>query len=217
MNTITNNQFIEKFKTELVNASDQNYLIENEIEQIKYFTMTRNTEFAPNPFRSYNNNSTNSVFDLSNLGNKNPIVDAFHHYLRFEEVSSSEIQHLNRDAIHLGTQLAQYFTWLKDLKAKNEATKVKIKSNLNLEQRMLALYYLGLDLNKYDDTKTSKILSQVLNYNQDNIRKNLSQLYINSPKNKVRKTSNFEKIIKLFEDQQFAAIKKRIEDDMNSL
>ncbi len=217
MNTITDNHFIEKFKTELTTTSNRTYLIENEIEQIKNFTSSRNIDFAQNAFISHNNNNTNSVFDLSYLGNKNSLIDIFHHYLMYGQVLSSDFQKVYKEHLELSIQFAQYYIWLKDLKDKAEETRVKIKTGLNLEQRMLALYYLGLDLRKYDDTKTSKILSLILNYNQDNIRKNLSQLYYNSPKNKVRKTSNFEKIIKLFEDRQFDDIKNRIENDMNTL
>jgi ABC-type enterochelin transport system substrate-binding protein len=51
----------------------------------------------------------------------------------------------------------------------------------------------------------------------DNIIKIHPQIYFNSKDNEVRTKDNFEKLLKLFENEQFKDIHNNIREDMESL
>ena len=90
-----------------------------------------------------------------------------------------------------------------------------MKSDLTHKQKMLALHYLGLDLSQYDNTKSAKILSLILDLDEGNTRKYLS--YVAAGKNEVRTKSNFKKLNEVFKHQGLDDIAFTIKNDLDKI
>ena len=208
------NPFVINFQKELTKVKKQDYLILNEINQIEYFTTSKAQSSKLDKF-GFGSNKTNSVFDLSYIGNKNRFNQIFTEYLLNEECELSEgelgFPHLKK--IHeLAKQFSQYYTWLQELQLKKPSSK---KATLSHKQKMLVLHYLGLDLNKYDNTNTAKVLSQLLELSEDNTRKYMS--YLSAGKNDVRTKNNLQIVSLLFENNGLTEISATIKKDLETI
>ncbi|MEN3323747.1 hypothetical protein VP395_08410 [Mariniflexile soesokkakense] len=210
MNEKSINPFIIDFNKELEKVKNKEHLIQNEIIQIEVFTSTT-PQYSKMDRFGMCSNKTNSVFDLSYIGDRDRFNKIYFEYLIYEkpELSEKEISYsLIKSWYEQAKYFAEYYTWLKELQ-KNKASKTESKkANLSHKQKMLALYYLGLDLNKYDNVKTAKILSQIIDQGEENTRKYLS--YVSSGKNEVRTKNNLEKISQLFENVGITEVSTKI-------
>ncbi|WMI66719.1 hypothetical protein RBH94_06030 [Aestuariibaculum sp. YM273] len=224
MNQEPKNHFIESFKSSLETIKNKEYLIDNEINQIQLFTSSEGSSSIPwNPGDLNFNNETNSVFDLMEMGGRSYFNSVFNEYLMhgevqpiYEENEEGEMIPTDEDFLRHDREnailFADYYQWLKELKnGKNKSHKPKL-SPLTHKQKILALHYLGLDLNKYDNVKTAKILSQILGVGEENTRKYLS--YVSAGKNSVRTKQNLDKIHQLFENVGVTEISNKIKSDL---
>lgn len=111
-------------------------------------------------------------------------------------------------------EFAEYYKWLRTLSVDNiKAT--KNKSILTHKQKLLTLHYLGFDFSNFDNTKIAKVLSEVLELNEDNTRQYLS--YLTAGKNDVRTKNNLEAVRKVFENQGLTDISSAIQKDIDKL
>lgn len=218
------NKFIEDFKKELTEVENEKYLIQNEIRQIDLYVS--NTSFnKENPLNVNSNlgsnqfEKTNSVFDLSkNIFKKERFNTFFKcHILGKKYVPGKyESDDWYKEDIYIEANLfADYYNWLKELDVKPKTT--KNKSKLTLNQKVLALHYLGLDLKKYDRTKSSNVLSQIIGEDESNTRKSLNYLNSATKEEKVKNIQNLKKLIELFKNEQFDKIKIKIKEDLEKV
>jgi len=226
----TPNQFIEDFKNHLNKVKNKEALIKNEIIQIEVFTSSKGGN--PEMMGELNfANETNSVFDLMDIGFREFFNSVFNDYLingkitcipdnnemdddlRDFGISSLRDDECAMSEIEKATNFVDYYNWLKELEIK--PTIQKDKSNLNLEQKLLALQYLGLEVRDFSNSHSATVLGQILNVGSENIRKNLSNLY--AGKNKVRSAENLEKVSELFKNQTFDSISNRIKKELKEM
>ncbi|WP_345167055.1 hypothetical protein [Algibacter aquimarinus] len=113
-----------------------------------------------------------------------------------------------------GSEFAKYVLWLKKGENKSELIK-RNTSELSHKQKMLILYYLGLDILEHDKTSMSKLLFHLLELNEDNTRKYLS--YVANGKNEVRTEKNLTKVKLLFEKFGFLGLSNTIQKDIDML
>ncbi len=113
-----------------------------------------------------------------------------------------------------GLEFAKYVLWLKRHENKNVLSKPNTRKLTN-KQKLLALNCLGLNLSKYDNTKTAKILSQILEIGEENIRINLS--YVEGKNNEVRTIQNLNKISQLFESAGISDVSSIINTEIENL
>jgi hypothetical protein len=128
--------------------------------------------------------------------------------------SDSDETFINKEETTIQSyEFSAYYKWLENLL--NIPRKTQKKSALTHKQKLLALYYLGLDTSKYDNTKIAKILSEILELSEDNTRQNLS--YLSAGKNDVRTKANLQKVNQLFEDQGISDVSNSIKKDIEKL
>ncbi len=214
MNEIDQNNFIKEFKAKLETTKNKEYLIQNEINQIEAFTTTIG-ESSMVDVLGVKSNITNSVFDLRFLGSRTRFNKIFVEYLLGEkdELSENELTHPHLKLIYEQAKyFAEYYSWLKELKVPKSREKF---SDLNNEQKLLALHYLFPNLSNYTQTQLSKVLSQILNIGSENIRRNLSALYKND--SEIRTIENYEKLIELFENKTFETITNKLKKEINQM
>lgn len=211
MKNKSQNPFIKKFEIELKKVKSQEYLVQNEIIQIEAYTTSKNIKTKKDRFGF--NDKTNSVFDLSIYGSKDLINRFYFDFLLNGENDnrSFDSQHTNK-IYTLAVQFAKYYQWLKELTVKPNST--PNKSNLNLEQKLLALQFLGLELRDYNKTHSAIVLGQILNVGPENIRKNLSNLY--GGKNNIRTVENLKKLSELFEYETFESISNKLKREIKA-
>jgi hypothetical protein len=113
-------------------------------------------------------------------------------------------------------ELAEYYKWLNEFNAM-PSKKAKQTVSLNHEQKLLALYYLGLDTQKYDNTKCANILASIINLSIQNTREHLTYLYSDGIDNPVRNKKNLEKVLQQFESQGLTEIVDKIKLDIQNV
>lgn len=209
----TENNFIKEFKEELEKVKNKEFLIQNEIRQIEIFTSKRDGEIYSSQHTP--DNRTNSVFDLSYYGSIDLINETFHHYSIYGSIDdfNRKEDYSNEYTIKNGILLAEYYFWLKELKITPKSDKKY--TSLNNDQKLLALHFLGLDLRDYTKTHVRKVLGEILNIGNENIRKNLSVLQ--GGKNNLRTEDNFKKLLELFENKTFESIQNKIKKELKDL
>ncbi|ULC59666.1 hypothetical protein MBM09_01510 [Flaviramulus sp. BrNp1-15] len=133
------------------------------------------------------------------------------------DITQPELDRFNNryKQYHLqGIEFAKYALWLKRHENKNVLSKPNTRKLTN-KQKLLALHYLGLSLSKYDNTKTAKILSQILEVGEENIRINLS--YVEGKNKEVRTIPNLSKISQLFESVGITDVSNIIDSEIENL
>lgn len=111
-----------------------------------------------------------------------------------------------------GYEFAKYVLWLK--RAEDKSVLSKQKSNeLTHKQKMLALYYLGLDFRKFqNNVQSAKILSKILDHDYTNTKDYLT--YFGGKKSKVKTKANLSQMLELFEHEDFKEIYNAIKEDV---
>ena len=223
MNLTTLSELQNKFNSALNNATSKKFLIDNELKEIENF-------LNYDPLEKYNNRglkkfvskpTSHRVFKIEIQNYQRTLfTSAFNNLMingEFEtpknEITSDEQFKKDQFVVKQAYEFSKYYTWLNSLKETPEKS-IK-KSSLTHKQKLLALYYFGLDTSKYDNSKTAKILSQILDLNEENTRQYLS--YLTAGKNNVRTKSNLEKVSQLFEDQELKDISSTIKKDIEKL
>ena len=219
MNSITFIELKEKFNYKLKEVKHPSALIQNEITEIeKLLEKTKNTYPIQGGIMSFAHTkkvSPHRVFDINLMGyEKEVFVEAFKSYGIYGsyEYENSHVFEEYRQPllqiISLAREYVEYYNWLKSLK--NKPTDNKAKVTLSHKEKMLALHYLGLDNSQFDNSKTAKVLSKVLDLNEENTRKYLS--YLHGGKNEVRTDKNLKSVAKLFASAGLEEIAETILD-----
>ncbi|SFZ90260.1 hypothetical protein SAMN05428642_101832 [Flaviramulus basaltis] len=232
--------FFEELQSDFLSRSNvianKKLYIQDELKQIDTFFNHQNFNVTTNNLFDNINNSykpkietIKKVFSEVKYGWDTFIKAYEHYYYNGKEIKfipfekGSDITQLQNDRFneryekyHIqGLEFGKYVLWLKEPEIKQNG-----KSNpsyLSHKQKLLALQYLGLNLVGIDDTKAGFVLSKILDLDETNTRKYIPKIYHNSKDNDVRTKRNFEKLLKLFENEQFEDVSKKIEQDINSL
>lgn len=209
MNTsIDAKKLINEFVKALDLESNKEYLIKRElsgVEKFVYETPKRVNHFV----RDY---GFESVFEPRSI--RKPYESEFKISFGLYIQSLDNFSSKNHNSLpHLeAKELAEYYIFLKtSLERITKPTK-KNKDTLTLKQKILALYYLGLELNEYENKSLSKVLSQILEVGEENTRKYLS--YVSAGKNEVRTKQNLQKVYQLFESIGITEISNKIKSDI---
>lgn len=207
---ITFEELKDKFKLTLEQKNNKQYSIETEIDKLKDFV-------SLNP----NYERLKSYFGVKIYLDSKLLLEAFESFINDEEYIIEQRYHeqdlafeVRKKGIIQIKQLVNYYNWLSEQKSSLTNKSNTKKNELTHKQKMLALYYLGLDMSKYDNTASAKILSQILGLDYQNTRQYLS--YVSGGKNIVRTKSNLEKLAYIFESQELTDISDTIKDDLKA-
>jgi len=212
-NTEMSNKFIEE-----VTQLDMKYrkgFIKNEMEEIlKFVEDIGSPQRMQERRKRYSfGQKPNHVFDIEILGVWSMIfINSFNDYKQKGIVASYNREDVEETSMQ-AYSLAIYYKWLEKALEQNFNIEEKPKeATLNIEQKLIALHSLGLDLRDYSNTESAKILAKILNVGSENIRKNLSNLYVG--KNNVRNLNNLTKVSELFENKTFDSISNRLKKEI---
>jgi hypothetical protein len=226
MNFTTLEEFKDNFNKALELIENKQALIKNEIQEIEGFI--NNDSLTSNQYdylrsQFIESRTEKNIFRI--ILPKNSKEDFLIAYKEFKingKVSVSKYPHemdelfTERKLVYKqAEELAKYSDWLTNLLNNKPELNEKKKPFLYLNQKLIALQYLGLDMRKFDDTKSARILHHIIGMDESNIKKALPHIYFNAPKNKVRTKENLERLLLLFENEQFAEIKREIEKDLD--
>lgn len=209
-----------KFENALENAPHRDLLLHNETTELLEFI-----NYIPN-YRLFKKR-THPPFTKTGKGifeihvsdlNRQFISAGFQGYLetggfrliRFSG-DTDEMYKIKLENVQQGVELFKYYKWLNELIATPQKTQKK--NSLSHKEKMLALYYLGLDMRKFSNNKQSAIiLSKILGLDESNTKDYLT--YFDGNKGKVKTEANINKMLDLFENQDFKEIQKKIKDDL---
>ncbi|WP_405247712.1 hypothetical protein [Cellulophaga sp. Asnod2-G02] len=215
MTITTFDQFQEKFQTSLIDKKNKESFIDNEIREIESYLFPQEVNVFQKRTKLGIPRNTRQVFEIKIHKNYLFLLaEAFQGFDLDGGYETKREDEVSKNVVEQARQFCKYYNWLKQLKATpNTATK---KSNrLSHKQKMLALHYLGLNLNLGDNKKLAVVLSEILDLNEDNTRQYLS--YVSNGKNDVRTKANLTKVNQLFKNQDFNDISKTIETDLEKL
>lgn len=215
MNIITFEVLKKNFERALIDVKIKESFIDNEIREIENYLFSEKPKSEPGKIDFGQFRKTRRVFEIDiHKGYLHFFAEAFQCFdIDGEFIDDINNNELSTKIIEQAKELCNYYQWLKQLKLSTKPTTKK--ANLTHKQKMLALHYLGLNLNLGDNTKLAYILSEILELNEDNTRQYLS--YLNSGKNEVRTKNNLSKINQLFKSQGFIDISTSIESDLEKL
>lgn len=214
MNMTTFEQFKEAFEVAIENISNKDSFIGNEIREIESYLFS-SKPIRKGGFKNMNLNvfrKSRRIFKININKNFEPLfTEAFQGYdLDGEFIDDRGKEGEYKIVIEQARQFCQYYQWLKEKKINPKL--IAKKGSLTHKQKMLALHYLGLDTNEYDNSKLAKILSKVLELNEDNTRQYLS--YVSGGNNEVRTIKNLKTVRQLYKNQGFISISNKIESDI---
>lgn len=223
MKIITYSELQQNFDSATENRSNRKMSIEFEISAIEDYVnnIPYFSPFRGKPQATRINKST-KIFNFENVFlNRIIFNEAFYEYLNNgKAISIIQEQNDNIDSLRIkqssveqAIEFFKYYQWLNELR--NTPQKTPTKNSLSHKQKLLALHYLGLNTNKYENTKIAKILAEVLELSEDNTRIFLS--YLSAGKNEVRTKANLEKVNQLFEKQGISEISDVIKKDIENL
>lgn len=212
-----------KFEKALESSPHRDFLLHTETTELLEFI-----NYIPN-YRSFKKKTHTpfiktgkSVFEInaSDL-NRKFISAGFQGYsetggFRLGRSSSdtNEMHQIKLNCVQQGAELFKYYNWLN--KVFSTPPKKSKSKQLTLNQKILALDYLGVDLSNQDKTKTAKILSAILGMDEQNIRECLT--YINvGRKNDIRSKNNLQVLHELFQNQSSVDISAKLLIDIESL
>ncbi len=218
---ITNlDQFQNDFNSAIQNSANSKLIIENEITEVKNFVNT-----IPN-YKTWSKlkppshlHKANKIFNLHiPVSSKTLFNQAFYgfqlngNFSKEKLYQESEDTHKhNLDVVKQAFELLEYYRWLNELL--NPSKKVEKKSSLYHKDKMLALYYLGLDMRKFhNNVQSAKILAKILDLDYTNTKDYLT--YFDGRDCKVKTKENIEKMLELFENETFISIQETIKKDL---
>lgn len=223
MNFISLSEFKNSFSSALEEETDKNFLIENELREVNNYV-----SYVPVPktqkrlyIKYYSVQKGTGVFDINiHQAQRKEFTEAFNTILRTGEFKVKKNFHEPTEAFKIRQQIvkqafefAEYYKWLNELKTTPQ--KLPKKSSLDHKEKLLALHYLGLDLSKFDNKKSAKILSEIIGHSEENTRKYLS--YLAAGKNDVRTPKTLKNTLNLFASQGFDEISNTIKADLEKI
>lgn len=219
----TSKELKAQFEEVLKSSPNQKLLIQREIDEIlEYVNTIPNWKQLRKLKKPLFKHQSHAIFSIE-IGtlNRSVFSHAFNENLsstgklktRKADGESNEVFENRKLTIKLGNEFFKYYEWLTELL--NKKQKIGRNGSLTLNQKVLALSYLGIDLEKHDKTKMSKTLAAILDMNEQNIRECLT--YINTKNNEIRTRKNLESVQQLFENQDFFNVASKIQKDIESL
>ncbi|WP_034887101.1 hypothetical protein [Gillisia sp. Hel_I_29] len=222
MNLATLTELQNDFNSALEKTINKNFLIENELREINnYLDYSPTPKIKRNGLVHLKKANQTQIFKLSISDMLRPLFnEAVHSFLTTGKfpISNSTIdteeslnikKHISKQAF----EFSEYYKWLIELK--NTPQKTSKKSTLTHKQKLLALHYLGLDLRRYDNIKSAKILEPIIGQNFGDTRKQIPFLYGNN--DEVRNQDNLEKVLQLFDNAGFEEIADKIKEDIEKI
>jgi hypothetical protein len=221
MEIIKLQQLKDDFNSAIEKSLNQKLAIETEIKEVLDFVNTIPIQRVfKKPIRPESETIRNRRIFKSPICDRRLLSDAFYiiqetgtYDLKRNFNDTDKSYQFKEDTVKQGYLFFDYYKWLNSLL--NEPQKAVKKSSLTHKQKLLALHYLGLNTIKYDNTKIAKILSEILDLNEDNTRQFLS--YLTAGKNEVRTKNNLEKVNQLFNNQGLDEISNTIKSDIEKL
>lgn len=220
MKITTLKEFQDKFNSLLDIASKKQLLIEAELkdvdsylnEDVMTFYKVRKSRFGSSrPKREYNFELDINDFYRDRFAKEVNEFNIYGKELDLDSIDGEEYKDISKQAF----EFSKYIDWLRELNDNHSSKSQRKKVGLSHKQKMLALHYLGLDLSKYENTNSGKILSQILDLDYDNTRHYLS--YVALGKNEVRTKDNLNVLVKLFDIQGFEDVLEVIKEDVEKL
>lgn len=215
-NNENENRLIKGFMKALIDYPEKRkFLIDREIHEVKKVI------YNTNPIRSFSQAlhpmqpsvDTPAIFNFL-LYEDRFFYKTLNEYLEnddfdFETIPDDKIK-TAKDAI----LLADYFNWLNTLEVE-KIEKKKVEDFLSHKQKVLALYYLGINNFLGNQTQFGIALSKILGLNDRNTWKYLS--YVRGKANIVKTEENLKKLLILFENEIFEEIREKIKDDLKTV
>lgn len=216
MKITTLEQLNNAFNLELEQTPEPNKInfINNEIKEIeKHLEPKEYTNRLDKRYRYANLNlKPNHVFRLNiNYHHKNTFINAFQNFNLRQEIDENENSE-KQLVILQACEFVKHYNWLIVLKSDDKNIKSK-KSSLTHSQKILALYYLGIDMRSFqNNVQSAKILSSILDLDESNTKDYLT--YFEGKKSKVKNKKNINKIADIFEHQDFKTVLDKIKKDL---
>jgi hypothetical protein len=222
MSIITNLELQNKFNTATENSLNRHTLITFEIREIEEHinTTPANTRAFRKMTYTSTVNDSKKIFDFSGIYIDRKIFnESFYQYLNngtpitIERLynDNDEIYNHKQNSADQAIEFFKYYEWLKIQLLTPQ--KVEKKNTLNHKEKMLALYYLGLDMRKFgNNVQSASILSKIIGFDESNTKRFLT--YFDGKECEVKKEPNMTKMLELFEHQDFKEIHNAIKKDL---
>jgi hypothetical protein len=214
-------EFQSAFNSELEKSNSQKFIIKNEIQEIENYinTIPKTQGLFSKPVKANFTRKAIRIFDLKIIDwDRSLFSDAFNGFMFSENFTSESLNpikygfdKINEEIVKQAFEFSEYYKWLDTLLTSPQ--KAEKKNALSHKEKMLALYYLGLDMRKFSNNKQSAIiLSKILGLDESNTKDYLT--YFDGKKCKVKTEPHMLKMIELFEHQDFKNIHSKIAKDL---
>jgi hypothetical protein len=222
MSIITNLELQNKFNTATKNSLNRHTLITFEIREIEEYinTIPANTRAFRKMIYTSTVNASKKIFDFSGIYiDRKVFNESFYQYLNngtpitIERLynDNDEIYNHKQNSADQAIEFFKYYEWLKIQLLTPQ--KVEKKNTLNHKEKMLALYYLGLDMRKFgNNVQSAIILSKIIGFDESNTKRFLT--YFDGKECEVKKEPNMTKMLELFEHHDFKEIHNAIKKDL---
>lgn len=214
-------QLQNNFKLALEKSLNQKHTIDTEIKEVEDFINTIPIQRAfRKPIKAeFKTLRTTRVFNL-NPCDRQLLSDAFYSITETGDfndlsrtVNDTDLTYQHRtNTVKQAFELFEYYKWLNKLLTVPQKEEKK-SDGLSHKERMLALYYLGLDMRKFgNNLQSAKILSKIIGFDESNTKKFLT--YFDGKECEVKKEPNITKMLELFEHQDFKEIHNAVRKDL---
>ena len=214
-NTTSFKEFQENFKSKLGENGNSQYLAKKEILAIDKLLNTPQTSWQNGELiHSFLN--IDSVFDSLKLSGwiNLSFKECFDNYLIYQNPDPENKFEGDEKSLNQALEFAKYYEWLTNIQAQNKLLKTK-KSELSHKQKMLALYYLGLNFESIENKALATVLSSILELDRENTRK--YSYYLFGGENKVRTKTNLLVLQKLFCNSGLIDIANKVKTDLDKI
>lgn len=216
---------LEKFQNDFNNAIEkslnQKLDIETEIKEVLDFVNTIPTQRAfSKPVKSEFETIRNTRIFKMPICDRRLLSDAFYSIKetgKFNDLNrtlnDTELTYqFKENTVKQALDFFEYYKWLNELLTAPQKREKKNEA-LNHKERMLALYYLGLDMRKFgNNLQSAKILSKIIGFDESNTKKFLT--YFDGKECEVKKEPNIIKMLELFDHQDFKEIHNTVKKDL---
>ena len=218
MEIVKSEKLKEVFDAEIERTINYSALIDTEIEAIDSFVLSPkySVDIINNKLMPVLTDIGLHVFRI-NVNVKNRFSEHFRELFLYGTHKESHFAFKgenNKNDVLQAKELVEYYKWLIDLR--DNPKKPKKGSILkNNEQRILALEYLGFDLNQNDKTKMAIVVSEILGIGYENTRQSLT--YRHSGSKGIVTKKNLNTIKNLLESHNFKTAKEKIDKELARL
>jgi hypothetical protein len=220
MEIIKLQQFQNDFNSVIQKSLNQKLTIETEIrELVDYLNTIPTLKLFKKPIQSeFETIRSTRIFTIP-ICERKLLSDAFYSIKEtgkfndlIQTVNDTELTNqFKENTVKQAFELFEYYKWLNERLSPQKAEKKS--EGLSHKEKMLALYYLGLDMRKFrNNLQSAKILSKILGVDESNTKDNLT--YFDGIKCKVKTEDNLKTVLQLFEHKDFKDIHSEIKKDL---